>query len=377
MRRSEERFRSLAQNSSDVVTVVDADRNVLYQSPSMEKVLGHDPEERIGKNLAEHSIVHPDDAAEQDAAFARAIANPGEGVGAEVRVRHSDGSWRRMEAIYTSLLDDPRVGGVVLNARDVTERRRAEEELRLRDRAIASSSNGIVITDPNLPDNPIVYANRGFERMTGYASEEAMGRNCRFLQGTDRDQPARHGLRAALQEGREWTGVLRNYRKDGAVFYNETYVSPVRGKGGRVTHFVGVQTDVTERLRTEEELRRREESLSASQRIARLGSWEFYPETGETRWSDELYRIFGLEPRQFVPNRRSHLRFVHPEDRDFVVGNTFGGADRVDSYDRSLGYRIVRQDGEVRFVHNRREVSFDETGRPIRINGIVQDVTER
>jgi PAS domain S-box-containing protein len=124
---------------------------------------------------------------------------------------------------------------------------------RLLDRAVAASSNGIVITDPNVPDDPIVYVNPAFERISGYAVDEVLGHNCRFLQGEDRDQPALGELRVALREEREFRVVLKNYRKDGTPFWNELYVSPVHDEEGRLTNFVGVQNDITQRRRTEEE----------------------------------------------------------------------------------------------------------------------------
>src|ERR671916_1098574 len=99
------------------------------------------------------------------------------------------------------------------------EHRSSEELRRLLDRAVAASSNGIVITDPRLPDNPIVYVNPAFEKTTGYAMGEVLGRNCRFLQGEDREQPALEELRAAVREGRECRVILKNYRKDGARFW--------------------------------------------------------------------------------------------------------------------------------------------------------------
>src|ERR671921_179350 len=109
------------------------------------------------------------------------------------------------------------------------ERRSSEELRRLLDRAVAASSNGIVITDPNLPDNPIVYVNPAFERITGYTGDEVLGHNCRFLQGQeDRDQPALDELREARREGLYSRVVLRNRRKDGTPFWNELSVSPVR-----------------------------------------------------------------------------------------------------------------------------------------------------
>ncbi|HEX7170593.1 MAG TPA: PAS domain-containing protein, partial [Rubrobacter sp.] len=86
------------------------------------------------------------------------------------------------------------------------------DRLRLLERAVTASTNSIVITDPNLPDDPLVYVNPAFEETTGYAAEEALGRNCRFLQGEDRDQPALAGLRTAVREGRQSTVLLKNYR---------------------------------------------------------------------------------------------------------------------------------------------------------------------
>ncbi len=126
------------------------------------------------------------------------------------------------------------------------------DKLRLFERAVTASTNSITITDPNLPDDPLVYVNPAFEETTGYAADEALGRNCRFLQGEDRDQPAIAELRSAVREGRQRTVVLRNYRKDGTLFWNELSIYPVRGEGGRVANFVGVQNDITGRIRTEE-----------------------------------------------------------------------------------------------------------------------------
>jgi diguanylate cyclase (GGDEF)-like protein/PAS domain S-box-containing protein len=121
-------------------------------------------------------------------------------------------------------------------------------------RAVEAASSGIIITDPHQPDNPIVYANPAFERITGYSAEEAIGRNCRFLQGTDRNQPALEEVRAAIREERKCRVVVRNYRKDGTLFWQKLSISPVRDERGRLTHFVGVQADITERKLTEDRL---------------------------------------------------------------------------------------------------------------------------
>jgi PAS domain S-box-containing protein len=131
----------------------------------------------------------------------------------------------------------------------------------LLERAIGASSCGITITDMRDPAQPLIFVNAAFERITGYSREEVIGTNCRFLQGSDKQQPALTELRAALKQGTDCTVTLQNYRKDGTPFWNELMVSPVLDAGGMLTHFVGVQTDITRRKRAEDELLRANETL--------------------------------------------------------------------------------------------------------------------
>lgn len=134
---------------------------------------------------------------------------------------------------------------------DITSRRRDEEKLYLMQHAIDSSSNGIIITGLADQDYPIIYANEAFLRITGYAIEEVLGRNCRFLQQGDCNQANLIDLRAALLDNTDNHVILRNYRKDGSLFWNEIYVSPVHDKQGGITHYIGVLNDVTHRIEME------------------------------------------------------------------------------------------------------------------------------
>jgi diguanylate cyclase (GGDEF)-like protein/PAS domain S-box-containing protein len=124
--------------------------------------------------------------------------------------------------------------------------RRSEEAVRVRDRAIESSANGIVITDATQPDNPIDYVNPAFTRITGYAAAEVIGKNCRFLVREDRQQPELDVVRAAIHEQRECHVLMRNYRKDGSMFWNSLHLAPVRDEKSVVTHFIGVQNDISD-----------------------------------------------------------------------------------------------------------------------------------
>ena len=144
--------------------------------------------------------------------------------------------------------------GAISVIQDVSEQRRRDLDLRIRTRAIEASVNAIVITDNQLDDQPIAYVNPAFERITGYSSAEVLGRNCRFLQGDDHQQPELESIRRALLAQEEGGAVLRNYRKDGSAFWNELRLSPVVNDRGKISHFVGILHDITEAKRYQEEL---------------------------------------------------------------------------------------------------------------------------
>ncbi|HVT50998.1 MAG TPA: ATP-binding protein [Dongiaceae bacterium] len=168
----------------------------------------------------------------------------------------AEGSWVQIQEQRTA------DGGTLRIMRDITAIK--ARELQFADLAqrnavlastVASVTSGIVICDAVAPDQPIVFVNAAFNRITGYTAAEAMGRNCRFLQGRDTDREAVERIRRAVTTGRPVTATIRNYRKDGKTFWNEINISPLRDESGRLIHFVGIIQDVTNRIRTEDNLR--------------------------------------------------------------------------------------------------------------------------
>jgi PAS domain S-box-containing protein len=141
--------------------------------------------------------------------------------------------------------------------------------LRLKERAMDEAPVGITIADASEPDTPLVYVNDAFERITGYTREEALGRNCRFLQGERSDRESIAEMRAAIDEQRPTSVEILNYRKDGAPFWNEVDIAPISNDEGTVTHYVGFQTDVTDRKRAERDVERHADALDAER--ANLG----------------------------------------------------------------------------------------------------------
>jgi PAS domain S-box-containing protein len=129
------------------------------------------------------------------------------------------------------------------------------EFLLLKDRALNVAAEGITIADMRLPEQPLIYVNEGFERLTGYSAESIVGRNCRFLQGEDTDPAVVEKIREALASGSECTVELLNRAKDGRPFWNRLSLTPVRDARGEVTHFIGVQSDITVRKNAEDAVR--------------------------------------------------------------------------------------------------------------------------
>jgi len=247
------RNRELFERTQEIADVggweVDLRSGELRMTDELYRILGYDADEDVSVETV-YDRVHPADRADLEAACER-LAAEGESYDTEVRVRHDDGTVRWTKAVGTAehgADGDPVVAQGVFQ--DVTDRRRREEELRTRTRAVEAVPAGITVADAD-GDQPLTYVNPGFERITGYDRETAVGRNCRFLQGPDTEEAAVDAVREATEVEEPRTTELLNYRADGTPFWNELTVAPVSDGSGSVTHFVGIQRDVTVRKRRE------------------------------------------------------------------------------------------------------------------------------
>ncbi len=138
------------------------------------------------------------------------------------------------------------------------------EQLLIKDRALAAAAEGITISDPSLPDNPLIYANEGFERLTGYSAKDVVGRNCRFLQGPDTDPDTIEVIREAIRTDTACTVQILNYRKDGTPFWNRLSVTPIRDAAGTVTNHIGIQSDITAQKNAEDALQEAKKELESA-----------------------------------------------------------------------------------------------------------------
>lgn len=253
IKQDQEIFNILLETVSEAVIIVDENQLIMEINNVAERVFGYDKTEIKGKsinilipsNYHEAHVVH---AAE----FIKENQHRSMGKSSDVYGLKKSGDIIPVEVQLNSFKIYNKTYVLAL-VKDISKQKESEFDFMLRSKALESASNGILITDALKPDNPIIYFNKAFTELTGYSGEDVINKNCRFLQGVDRDQEDLNKLRDAINNGKSCLVTLRNYRKDGSLFWNDLYVTPITNARGIVTNFIGIQNDVTERIRAEEE----------------------------------------------------------------------------------------------------------------------------
>ncbi|MEH2422209.1 MAG: PAS domain S-box protein [Nostoc sp.] len=251
---------------------------------------------------------------------------------------------------------------------DITDLKLVEETLRLRERALAATSNGIIIADARLAYNPVIYVNAAFEQITGYSATDVIGQNCRFLQRTDSQQPVLNELRSSIQAGRSCKVVLRNYRKDGTLFWNELSISPIHDENGKLSHFIGIQTDISLRKLAEASLRRQAltfENMHDGVIITDL--------TGNIiDWNPAAESMFGYTKAEILTKHPSILH--QPEVAATLSAKILS---RVNQQGRWSGeIHFIRKDGSEGICETTVVSLQDEQGQTVATVGINHDITE-
>jgi|GEM_PF-1267810 len=258
LHKSESQLEGILGSLKDVVWSATAPTfEMLYMSIAVHTLYGRSASEFSTNPNLWFEAVHPDDRAWVEQASQKLLQSGAKDL--EYRILHPDGAirWVRDRAylVCDAGWKTTRINGIVT---DITERKQAEIALQQAVHknsqlaaAISHIATGVTLSDPALPDNPLIFVNPGFTAMTGYTAEAALGKNCRFLQGPETAPDTMNDLRQALAQRQPFTGTLLNYRQDGTPFWNELTISPVFDSDGKLINFVGLQTDVTARKQAE------------------------------------------------------------------------------------------------------------------------------
>ncbi len=382
LQESEERFRAAQEISLDAFTMLrcirDENNRIVdfiwtYANPVACQILKQPREKLVGQRLLQ---VLPGNL-ENKAQFERYTRIVETGQGNEMEEEYKSGNVSGWFRNMTVKLGD----GVAVSFSDITQRKRAEARLkRSYDESDASfqmifekTMAGYVLTSP---DGKFIKANAAFARMLGYSTEELCQVNFRDITHPDDLSISNESIRSLLAgEHDAYQFEKRYFHRNGSIVWVYLNIVLVRGNQNAPLYFIASIIDITQQKQAIEDHRQSVLMLKDAQRIAHLGSWHWDVLTNRLTWSDEIFRIFGVDPQTFAVTAENFEKTIHPDDYESFI--QMREQMLAGQADMEIGHRVVRPTGEVRNVLERARVLSDENGRVLAVTGTVQDVTER
>ncbi|MEO6052863.1 MAG: PAS domain S-box protein, partial [Chthoniobacterales bacterium] len=354
-------------NSLDIICTIGVQGKFLKVSAASLAVLGYNSGELIGRSFID--LVYPEDM-KITQTTAKSVM---EGIATrdfENRYVHKNGT---LVSLMWSAFWSDRDNVMIAVARDITARKRNDEALFLRERALGEVSQGVIICDEN---RLIIYANSSFTKITGYKETELLGESCSILQGADTEVTTILKMRSALHAGRTFEGEILNYRKDGREFWNDLSIAPIHSETGGPLRFIGILRDITARKQAEQELFFALERLQLAVKAGRVGTWDFNLLTHKMDWDEQMLMLYGRKSADITPCMEEWHLSIHPDDRAgarAVYDSAMSSG--KDSFERE--FRIIRiDDGLQRYIRGMGVILRDESGEAVRMIGINWDVTE-
>ncbi len=374
---SEQRFDAALGSMLDSVTIVSpvhgddgeiVDFRYEYVNDAHCALVGFDREQLLGHRLGEQ---FPDYPGSDRFEVYRRVAVTGEPCRTD-DVYHGQ-AWagtplatRVVDTIIASVGEN-----LVVSARDVTERRRNEQELQLRAELLDLAHDAVIVRDP--AESRVRFWNREAQHIYGYSREEALGRITHELLATVFPESREAVDDALAREGR-WVGELRHTRKDGGVIVVSSRQALQRGADGRPSAIIALNSDITERKRAEEELAHIAGLLERTEEVSKTGGWEYDVATDQLTWTDEVYRIYGVDPASDPTEVTQAIAAYDPESAPIIDAAFKRLVAEGVPYDLELG--LIRADGQRVWVHTIGRPVIDN-GRVVRVAGNISDVTER
>jgi len=381
LQKSEDYFREITENSSDVIIITESNGNIKYCSRSVERCLGYKPEELTGKNA--FNFIYADDLPRAANDYSKAIQTKDTAIPNEFRVVHKDGSVRLFEGLGKNLLDNPSVAGFIMNIRDVTERKQLEIQKEAAQKSLRESEEkyrtilekmeeGLFELD--LKGN-ITFVNDAECRKLGYSREELTGMNYRQFQDENTAKKTRQ-IFSEVYKKEEPIQLLdvEIIRKNGSKAFNEISVSLLKDKQGKATGFRGISRDVTVRRQMEEMIRQSEEKYRTI--INEVDEWYFEIDlAGNVIFvNDAIVRSVGYPPERLIG---LNYKSFTSEERSGEVFKIFRQVYETREPIKNFPYEFVLPDGKITFFELSVFPKLDDQGKVVGFRGVGHDVTER
>ncbi|OYU97703.1 MAG: hypothetical protein CFE21_05285 [Bacteroidetes bacterium B1(2017)] len=377
IRDSENRFRSLVQNATDITSVLSADGIVKYESPSFYRVFQYDENEILDKPFFE--FVHPDDLESTLIEFKKGVAKGGISDPVQFRFKRKDGVYLTVETIGNNLLDEPGIQGIVVNSRDISERIKAEEEVRnlkgFYENVLNKIPSDVVVFDK---DHKYLFVNeiavkddekrKWLVGHDDYEYCERYGRSRAFA-----DERRKLFNLVIAQKGQlEFEEKLN--QPDGKKIWMLRRFYPITDKNNEITTIIGFGIDITTRKEAEERIRESEERLKLATSSANLGIWDWSLKDNKLLWDSSMYKIFSVDPNRFTSDFEAFEKTLHEDDKDKVNREIQDAL--ANNYDFKSVFRVVSDTGETKYINAVSKTFKDSDDIPYRMIGVNYDVTE-
>ena len=364
---SDHRLRALTEHAHDIISIAGIDGKWHYVSGGVTNALGYTAEERHSNEIFEY--IHPDDLNELRSKYLELIAGTASAFTHQYRVRHRDGSYRWLESSWVSALDNPLVNGIVVNGRDITERKEVESTLAQREemfRLATEAVNGIIF-EWDLRAG-VVHRSRAIKDVLGIEPRELQLEGAWSARVHPQDIAGYEAkIAAAMENGRGWTSTYRI--RDAQGNYRSLLERGLiqRGAAGVPVRAIGCAVDVSE-------IRRLTDLLAETQRTARMGAWEYNFETGELVWTDEMYNIYETRREEFAVTWHSMLAQCPPESK-FKLNDAIARAEATDGR-LDVEVEILTLKNQRLWVHFLGQMEKRD-GRTVRALGSVRNIREQ
>ncbi|MEA4975938.1 MAG: PAS domain S-box protein [Paludibacter sp.] len=365
LRRSEEKYRKLIENSHEVIYQLSPEGIFVFASPAWTYTLGHSIEQVIGHPFTE--FVHEEDWPLCYDAINDLLETGNRKTGVEYRVKDVNGKWHWHSSNAVPLLDE--LGNVLVIdgiAWDVTEKRKSDDLLRKLSLAVEQNPVSVVITDL---DANIEYVNKKFSDLTGYLFDELIGRNPRVLKSGEHPRAFYANLWNTLKSGEVWKGEFHNRKKNGDLFWELASISPITNDKGEITHYLGIKEDITERKLSEKQLHKFSKVVEQSPNMILITDLNHVIEYVNPSFS----RISGYSQEEIVGRQYKFLKLAmadEPEYEELWTALREGSVWHGENIDK-------RKNGELYWQEVSINPILDENGNTVNFVAIIQDISSR
>lgn len=370
LKQSEKYYKSLIENALDIITILDSNGNMVYYSSAVEKVLGYSQTELLNKNA--FAFIHPDDVDTVLEIFNNTVRNPFHADTVEFRFRHKNGDWIILESIGKNLIADPLINGVIVNSRDITDRRTLEE-LRRKYEFIANASKELM----GLINNNYQYeaVNEAYCIAFSKTREEIIGKRMYEIIGEstfnnfikDKIDQCILGNEILFEGWFNLPSLGKRFLE--IVFY------PYKNQRSKITNVVMSTRDITERKNREDIIKKSQMQLAEAQNIAHIGSWEWISTSDIVSCSKEICNIIGLENDVAEISMNKFLSYIHHDDQ--IEFKQILSDALTKNVDFIFVHRISMTDKSIRVLQTRGKVVYEDSEMPAKIIATSQDITKQ